>query len=122
MASKINLRNQNIRSITLFQEPKSSHPVIFIAIRSLAHQALGQDGNVFADRYKPFLTAKILTCNQHDISSAGYCSTWRLFRQNLTAQILHPSRTKTHTRKRVLDMLLKRLKVSAVTCKGVVRV
>ncbi|XP_021727957.1 cytochrome P450 89A2-like [Chenopodium quinoa] len=103
----------------------ASHPVIFITSRSLAHQALVQNGTVFADRPKPFLTAKILTCNQHNISSACYGSTWRLLRKNLTAQILHPSRTKefSHTRKWVLDMLLNRLKNSAVTSnKGVVRV
>ncbi|GLT36851.1 hypothetical protein SLA2020_112010 [Shorea laevis] len=85
-----------------------SRPAIFIADRSLAHQALVQNGAVFSDRPKPVPTSKIMSSNQHNISSAAYGPTWRLLRRNLTAEILHPSRIKSysHARKWVLQILL----------------
>ncbi|KAK8644088.1 hypothetical protein V6N13_123404 [Hibiscus sabdariffa] len=80
-------------------------PAIFIADRSLAHQALIQNGVVFADRPKPLVTNKAL-----NISSAFYGPLWRLLRRNLTSEILHPSRVKSysHARNWVLKILLDR--------------
>ncbi|GKV07435.1 hypothetical protein SLEP1_g19214 [Rubroshorea leprosula] len=85
-----------------------SRPAIFISDRSLAHQALVQNGAIFSDRPKPLLTGKIVTSNQHNITSGAYGPTWRLLRRNLTAEILHPSRIKSysHARKWVLQILL----------------
>ncbi|GAV80184.1 p450 domain-containing protein, partial [Cephalotus follicularis] len=101
-----------IRSLTLKLGPMvtlriGSRPSIFIADRSLAHQALVQNGAVFADRPPPLATSKIMSSNQHNISSAAYGPTWRLLRRNLTAEILHPSRVKSysHARKWVLQIL-----------------
>ncbi|ESR50634.1 hypothetical protein CICLE_v10031268mg [Citrus x clementina] len=95
--------------VTLFIGPR---PAIFIADRSLAHKALVQNGAIFADRPRPLPTNKIVSSNQHNISSASYGTTWRLFRRNLSAEILHPSRVKSykHARKWVLEILLNRLK------------
>ncbi|KAL2906861.1 Cytochrome P450 89A2 [Bienertia sinuspersici] len=95
--------------------PIGRYPVIFVSDRSLAHQALVHDGAVFADRPKPLPVSKIITSNQHNISSASYGPNWRLFRRNLTAQILHPSKAKdfSHARKWTLDILLNRLRVSS---------
>ncbi|GMY39698.1 cytochrome P450 89A2-like, partial [Fagus crenata] len=92
-----------------------SRPAIFISNRSIAHQALVQNGAVFADRPPPLPTSVIISCNQHNISSAYYGPTWRLFRRNLTSEILHPSRVKSysHARKWVLDILLNRLASSS---------
>ena len=70
-------------------------PVIFVADRSLAHKALVQNGAVFADRPTPLPTNAIISSNQHNISSAYYGPTWRLFRRNLSSEILHPSRVKS---------------------------
>ncbi|CAO2831124.1 unnamed protein product [Amaranthus hypochondriacus] len=94
--------------------PMSRFPVIFISSRSLAHEALVQNGAVFGDRPKPLLTSKIMSCNQHNISSASYGPNWRLFRRNLTAQILHPSKAKDfgHARKWALDILVNNLENS----------
>ncbi|KDP39557.1 hypothetical protein JCGZ_02577 [Jatropha curcas] len=87
-----------------------SRPAIFIADRSLAYQALIQNGAVFADRPKADAIRQVVTSNQHNISSSFYGPTWRLLRRNLTSEILHPSRVKTysHARKWVLQILLNR--------------
>lgn len=85
-----------------------STPTIFIADRSLAYQALIQNGAVFADRPPAGAVSKVLTSKQHNINSAAYGPIWRLLRRNLTAEILHPTRVKSysHARKWVLQILL----------------
>ena len=97
------------------------NPKIFIASRSLAHQALVQNGAIFSDRPPALATDKIITSNQHNISSAGYGLTWRLLRRNLTSEILNPPRVKSYgaARKWVLDILTTRLQVESES-KGVV--
>ncbi|XP_065854161.1 cytochrome P450 89A2-like [Euphorbia lathyris] len=89
-------------------------PAIFISTHSLAHQALVQNGALFADRPPPLPISKVLSTNQHNISSASYGPTWRLLRRNLTSQILHPSRLKSYSkpRKWVLDILINSLSQS----------
>ncbi|KAL6196059.1 hypothetical protein ACLB2K_031675 [Fragaria x ananassa] len=88
-----------------------SRPAIFISDRSLAHHALIQNGAVFADRPPALPTNRVISSNQHNISSAVYGPTWRLLRRNLTSEILHPSRVKSYSgaRKWVLDILANRL-------------
>ncbi|KAK7846524.1 cytochrome p450 89a9 [Quercus suber] len=75
-------------------------PAIFVADRSLAHKALVQNGAVFADRPTPPPTDAVISSNQHNISSAYYGPTWRLFRRNLSSEIFHPSRVKSYCRSR----------------------
>nr|AEM43006.1 cytochrome P450 [Siraitia grosvenorii] len=86
-------------------------PSIFIASHSVSHHALVQNGAVFADRFPVMETAKIITSNQHNISTAFYGPTWRILRRNLTSELPHPSRLKAHSpsRKWVLDLLIQRL-------------
>ncbi|KAM1407311.1 hypothetical protein ACFXTH_001887 [Malus domestica] len=95
--------------------PIGSRSTVFIADRSLAHQAFIQNGAVFADRPGALVTNKYTTSNQHTIASAGYGTTWRLLRRNLTSEILHPSRVKSYgnARKWVLDILVNRLKIKS---------
>ncbi|CAI0475487.1 unnamed protein product [Linum tenue] len=104
---KLRARYGSIIKIRIF-----SRPVIFISSHSLAHQALIQDGAVFADRPPAPPVSKIVSSNQHNISSASYGITWRLLRRNLTSQILHPSRVRSFSRARswVLQILLRRLR------------
>lgn len=92
-----------------------TRPVIFVADRTLAHEALIHCGAVFADRPPAGATKKIITSNQHNISSSSYGPTWRLLRRNLTAEILHPSRVKsyTHARNWVLQILQNRFESQA---------
>ncbi|KAG2708784.1 hypothetical protein I3760_05G209200 [Carya illinoinensis] len=99
-----------------------SRPAIYVANRSIAHQALVQNGAVFADRPPALPTSKILSSNQCTISSSFYGPTWRLFRRNLTSEILHPSRVKSYSRARkwVLDILLNRLESHSTTESGLV--
>ncbi|XVF30565.1 hypothetical protein REPUB_Repub16aG0069100 [Reevesia pubescens] len=84
-----------------------SRPAIFIADHFLAHQALVQNGAIFADR-PPALDGR----EQVVITTALYGSTWRVLRRNLTAEMLHSSRVKSYSqaRKLVLERLLKLLK------------
>ncbi|CAH8307432.1 unnamed protein product [Eruca vesicaria subsp. sativa] len=85
----------------------ASSPSIFVANRSLAHQALVQNGAVFADRPPAPPVSRIDSSNQHNISSGGYGATWRILRRNLKSEILHPSRVRSysHARRWVLDIL-----------------
>ncbi|KAL2906859.1 Cytochrome P450 89A2 [Bienertia sinuspersici] len=91
----------------------ASYPIIFISSRTLAHEALVQNGTLFADRPKPLLTAKILTNNRYNVSSGCYGPTWRILRRNMTSHILNLSRSKdfSQARKWALDMLLKDLRL-----------
>ncbi|CAK9309082.1 unnamed protein product [Citrullus colocynthis] len=91
--------------------PIGNRPAIFIADRSIAHKALLQNGALFADRPPAPPLSKVITSNQHNISSASYGPLWRLLRRNLTSQILHPSRLRSYAqaRKWVLDILFNRL-------------
>ncbi|XVE62355.1 hypothetical protein DITRI_Ditri06bG0111600 [Diplodiscus trichospermus] len=88
-----------------------SSPAIFISDRSLAHQALIQNGALFTDRPEASTVGKIISRNQHNINSASYGPTWRVLRRNLTAEILHPSRIKSYSRARkwVLQILIESL-------------
>ncbi|GMP25337.1 hypothetical protein CsSME_00002258 [Camellia sinensis var. sinensis] len=98
-----------------------SRPAIFVGSHSVAHRALVQNGAVFSDRPKPVATSKLVTSNQHNISSAAYGPTWRLLRRNLTSEILHPSRVKSYSRARhwVLQILIHRLLESSETQEAV---
>nr|QWK52358.1 cytochrome P450 89A6-1 [Isatis tinctoria] len=90
----------------------TSRPAIFVADRSLAHQALVLNGAVFADRPPAPPISKIVSSNQHNISSGSYGATWRLLRRNLTSEMLHPSRVRSysHARRWVLDILFDRFR------------
>uniref|UniRef100_A0A2N9GD48 Cytochrome P450 89A2 n=1 Tax=Fagus sylvatica TaxID=28930 RepID=A0A2N9GD48_FAGSY len=89
----------------------ASIPTSFIANHTLAHKSLVQNGAIFANRPPALLIDKIISRNQHNISTAFYGPTWRLLRRNLISEILHPSRVKSYSRARkwVLDILLNRL-------------
>ncbi|KAL1215076.1 Cytochrome P450 89A2 [Cardamine amara subsp. amara] len=85
---------------------------IFVSDRSLAHKALVLNGAVFSDRPPALPIRKILSSNQHTISSGSYGATWRLLRRNLTSEILHPSRVRSYSNARlsVLENLYDRFR------------
>ncbi|XP_042480087.1 cytochrome P450 89A2-like [Macadamia integrifolia] len=89
-----------------------SRPAIFITNHSLAHQALVENGAVFAHRPPASASNRIITTNQHNINSAAYGPLWRVLRRNLTSELLHPSKVKSysHARKWVLEILKERLR------------
>ncbi|WCJ27743.1 Cytochrome P450 superfamily protein [Euphorbia peplus] len=86
-------------------------PYIFIADSFLSHQALIQFGAIFGDRPPTDATEKILSSNNHTISTSSSGPNWKRLRHNLTTGILHPSRLKAyaHLRKWVLQFLLKNI-------------
>ncbi|KAG0502136.1 hypothetical protein HPP92_002208 [Vanilla planifolia] len=89
-----------------------SRDSIFIADRSLAHKALVEHGAAFADRPLPPPAIRFVNSNQHNISSASYGPLWRLFRRNLTTEILHPAKVRLFApgRNWVLQVLLGELR------------
>ncbi|CAL8127384.1 unnamed protein product [Prunus armeniaca] len=109
------LRNLKARYGPMVTLHIGSRPAVFVADRSLAHQALVQNGAVFADRPPALATDKVHNSNQHNINSAVYGPTWRLLRRNLTSEILHPSRVKSYggARKWVLDILVNQLETES---------
>ncbi|CAJ1940045.1 unnamed protein product [Sphenostylis stenocarpa] len=108
------LRNLHAKHGPIFTLHFWFDPNIFIVDSSLAHQALVQNGDVFANR-PTTLSYKNATADQLNISSSSYGHTWRLLRRNLASVMLHPSRSNSFsgTRKRVLHDLLNRLKTDA---------
>ncbi|XP_060204073.1 cytochrome P450 89A2-like [Lycium barbarum] len=106
------LRNLKAKYGPLITLNIGSRKAIFVASHSLAYQALVQQGSVFSDRPR----ATILNSNQRNISSSPYGPTWRLFRRNLTSEILHPSRVKSYSKARswVLGILLQQLRNAQV--------
>ncbi|KAI9128057.1 hypothetical protein K1719_001050 [Acacia pycnantha] len=106
------LRNLRAKYGPIFNLRLRSRPLIFVADRFVAHQALVQNGSVFSDRPAALTTSKVFGSDQHNINTAFYGPTWRVLRRNLTSEMLHPTRIKSFSgsRKWVLDVLINRLK------------
>ncbi|CAL1412256.1 unnamed protein product [Linum trigynum] len=84
---------------------------IFIADRTLAHQALIQNGAVLANRPPAQPVSRITGSNQHNINTAFYGPTWRLLRRNLISEILHPSRVKSYSHARAWTLRILRTRL-----------
>ncbi|KAK4284484.1 hypothetical protein QN277_001309 [Acacia crassicarpa] len=106
------LRNLRSKYGPIFNLRLRSRPLIFVADRFVAHQALVQNGSVFSDRPAALTTSKVFGSDQHNINTAFYGPTWRVLRRNLTSEMLHPTRIKSFSgsRKWVLNVLFNRLK------------
>ncbi|XVE90485.1 hypothetical protein DITRI_Ditri20bG0081600 [Diplodiscus trichospermus] len=89
-----------------------SKPIIIISCHSLAHQALIVKGATFADRPQALASEKLLSCNQHNITSAFYGPTWLLFRRNLVSTVLHPGQIRSYSSARnwALEILINDLR------------
>ncbi|KAL5062489.1 hypothetical protein RYX36_024226 [Vicia faba] len=92
-----------------------SRPSVFIADHSLAHHALVHNSSIFSDRPKALPIGKLMSSNQHNISSASYGATWRTLRRNLASEMLHPAKVKSFSEIQnwVLDTLINRLKMAS---------
>jgi len=101
-----------------------SRPLVIIAARELAHEALIQKGSVFADRPPALGTRKVITCNQHSINSAAYGPLWRSLRRNLVSESLSPLAMKAfgEVRKWGIDRLVENLRNEAARNGGAVSV
>ncbi|XWS65005.1 hypothetical protein CRYUN_Cryun05aG0053600 [Craigia yunnanensis] len=105
------LRSLNTKFGPMITLHVTSYLTIFVSDRSLAHQALIENGSVFADRPPALTIGKISSSNQLNIGSSAYGPTWRILRRNLTAEILNPSRINSYSqaRIRVLHILKEQL-------------
>lgn len=102
-----------------------SEPSIYICNNTLAHQALINNGTVFADRPKSTSIADdlIFANKRRGISTYPYGTTWRVLRHNFTGSsgFLHSSSIKfnhSHLRGRVLEKLICELKREYCECRG----
>ncbi|KAJ4952862.1 hypothetical protein NE237_029694 [Protea cynaroides] len=113
------LRNLHARYGPIITVPIGSQPNIFINSRSLAHQALIENGAIFADR--PPKVNQSASSTQRGVSSAPYGPYWRLLRRNLTSEILHPSRLKSYrnARKWVLQSSISKLREQSESGKAI---
>ncbi|XP_077248200.1 cytochrome P450 89A2-like [Tasmannia lanceolata] len=89
-----------------------SRPSIFISDRSLAHQTLIQHGSTFSDRPPANAVGRLISTNQHNISSSHYGPLWRLLRRNLISEILNPNRVRSYStgREWVLGLLIQKFR------------
>ncbi|CAI8594678.1 unnamed protein product [Vicia faba] len=83
-----------------------SRPSVFIADHSLAHHALVHNSSIFSDRPKVLPTGKLMSSNQHNISSASYGATWRTLRCNLASEMLHPRKSNLSQKSRTGSLTL----------------
>ncbi|XP_077248197.1 cytochrome P450 89A2-like [Tasmannia lanceolata] len=103
------LRSKYGPILTLHIGPR---PAIFITNSTLIHEALVQKGAIFADRPPVHDASRIITSNQHSITSAGYGPLWRLLRRNLITKLLNPNQIEAFSpgREWVVKLLIKNLK------------
>lgn len=101
-----------------------SEPSIYICNNTLAHQALINNGTVFADRPKSTSIADdlIFAKKRRGISMYPYGTTWRVLRHNLTRSsgFLHSSSiefNRSHLRGSVLEKLVCKLKSEHYECR-----
>jgi hypothetical protein len=101
-----------------------SRPMLMIATRELAHEALIQKGSIFADRPLARGMRKLFTSNQHSINSAAYGPLWRSLRRNLVSEALSPSAMKAfgEVREWGIGHLVENLRNEAARNGGVVSV
>ncbi|GLJ40276.1 hypothetical protein SUGI_0827440 [Cryptomeria japonica] len=100
-----------------------SQPMIIIASRDLAHEALVQKGSLFASRPPAKGLRKLFTSNQMNISSAPYGPLWRSLRRNLVSETLSSPALKSFQEGRDwgLQVLIQGLKTEAAQNEGVVK-
>ncbi|KAH6771028.1 cytochrome P450 [Perilla frutescens var. hirtella] len=109
------LRRLKLRYGPLITVKIAHRSLVFVNGHSIAHQALVQNGALFADRPDPPPTSTYLNAPRKTISSSSYGPTWRLLRRNITQEILHPSRVRGYSASRrwVLSILMDRLRGAA---------
>ncbi|KAG9455269.1 hypothetical protein H6P81_008173 [Aristolochia fimbriata] len=86
--------------------------LIFVSSNTLMHEILVRKGAAFADRPPATAATRVITTNQHTITSGRYGPLWRVLRRNLVAEILHPARVESFREARlwVLTHLVQKLR------------
>lgn len=123
-AFNVSVKKFQERYGTIFTLWVGPHPLLMVASRELAHEALIQKGSLFSDRPPARGMQKIFTSNQHSISSAPYGPLWRSLRRNLVSEALSPSAMKAfgEVREWGIGRLVENLKNEAARNGGVVSV
>ncbi|XP_043701022.1 cytochrome P450 77A2-like [Telopea speciosissima] len=98
--------------------------MVIISSPELAHEALIQKGQVFANRPRENPTRKVFSVNKFTVNSAVYGPVWRSLRRNMVQNMLSNSRLKEFREVRVsaVDLMIDRMKSEAEANQDVVSV
>ncbi|XP_043708721.1 cytochrome P450 77A1-like [Telopea speciosissima] len=98
--------------------------MIIISSPELAHEALIQKGQIFANRPRENPTRKIFSSNKFTVNSAVYGPVWRSLRRNMVQNMLSTTRLKEFRgdRDSAVDRLIDRIRAEADSNHGVVSV
>ncbi|KAL5710768.1 hypothetical protein ACHQM5_021294 [Ranunculus cassubicifolius] len=108
----------------IFKLKLGTRTVIVVTSPELAHSALIENGQIFANRPAEHATRAIFSCNKFTVNSAVYGPTWRSLRRNMVQGMLNTTRVKDfrQVRNSAMDRLVTRLRSEAEATHGVVLV
>ncbi|KAF5183664.1 Cytochrome p450 [Thalictrum thalictroides] len=108
----------------IFSLKLGTRTVIIVTSPELAHEALIEKGQVFANRPAEHATRAIFSSNKFTVNSATYGPTWRSLRRNMVQGMLSSTRVKDfrEVRNSAMNRLISRLQAEAESTEGVVSV
>ncbi|PIA39173.1 hypothetical protein AQUCO_02700388v1 [Aquilegia coerulea] len=108
----------------IFSLKLGTRTVIIVTSPELAHEALIEKGQVFANRPAEHATRAIFSSNKFTVNSAVYGPTWRSLRRNMVQGMLSSTRVKDFrdVRNSAMNRLITRLQAEAESTDGVVSV
>ncbi|KAK9283611.1 hypothetical protein L1049_011861 [Liquidambar formosana] len=106
----------------IFSLKMGTRNMIIISGPELAHEALIEKGQIFANRPRENPTRNIFSSNKFTVNAAIYGPVWRSLRRNMVQNMLSSSRLKEFVtvRNSAMDTLINRLKTEAEENGGVV--
>ncbi|KAK9156676.1 hypothetical protein Scep_003250 [Stephania cephalantha] len=99
----------------IFTLKMGSRTLKIVARAQLAHQALIQNGETFANRPAEHPTRSIFSCNKFTVNSALYGATWPSLPRNMVQNMLCPGRIKEffELRNSGMDRLIDRIRLES---------
>nr|GMD01896.1 cytochrome P450 77A2-like [Ipomoea batatas]GME11127.1 cytochrome P450 77A2-like [Ipomoea batatas]GME14330.1 cytochrome P450 77A2-like [Ipomoea batatas] len=88
----------------IFTLRMGTRTMIVISSAELVHEALIENGQVFASRPRENPTRSIFSCNKFTVNAAVYGPVWRSLRRNMVQNMLSSSRLKEFRRARAVAM------------------
>lgn len=106
----------------IFTLKMGTRTLIILSDAKLVHEALIENGAVFASRPRENPTRNIFSCNKFTVNAAVYGPVWRSLRKNMVQNMLSSARLKEFrgVRARAMDRFIERLRAEAKAENGVV--